>query len=184
MAADQARDDLTLSARALAGKIVVGKIGRPHGVLGWAALQSFTNPEDNVSGFQEYWISTEDDWQPLKGAKFQCVGQKCLIKISGVDSPEAVREQVLHRLVAVERRALPMPGPGEVYWVDCVGIDVVSVDDQVLGQIDHIYPTGANDVIVVRCDDAEVLIPFVDGVVKRIDLPNQLMVVDWALDDH
>jgi len=54
-----------------------------------------------------------------------------------------------------------------------------------LGTIDHLFETGANDVVVVKpcagsIDDRERLIPYLlERVVKSIDLPAGVMKVDW-----
>jgi len=54
-----------------------------------------------------------------------------------------------------------------------------------LGTIDHLFETGANDVVVVKpcagsIDDRERLIPYLlERVVKAIDLPAGVMKVDW-----
>ena len=51
-----------------------------------------------------------------------------------------------------------------------------------LGKIDHLFETGANDVMVVQ-GDRERLIPYVmDEVVKNINLETQRLIVDWDAD--
>ena len=51
-----------------------------------------------------------------------------------------------------------------------------------LGRIDHLFETGANDVMVVK-GDRERLIPYLwEQVVKRVDLAAGEMRVDWDPD--
>jgi 16S rRNA processing protein RimM len=58
-----------------------------------------------------------------------------------------------------------------------------------LGTVDHLIETGANDVLVVKAtpdsvDDQERLIPYlVDDVVTRVDLEAGVIEVDWFLDE-
>ena len=60
-----------------------------------------------------------------------------------------------------------------------------------LGQIDYLLETGANDVLVIKSknngvgnDDQEILIPYLPGnVVKSIDIDSGIMVVDWQVDE-
>ena len=48
-----------------------------------------------------------------------------------------------------------------------------------LGQVSHLFSTGANDVVVVR-GDRERMIPFVlPDFVKSVDFDANLVVVDW-----
>jgi 16S rRNA processing protein RimM len=62
---------------------------------------------------------------------------------------------------------------------------VVNLQQEVLGKVDHLLETGANDVLVVKVEGnkTEILIPFVvDEVVKLVDLDEELIQVDWSKD--
>jgi 16S rRNA processing protein RimM len=79
----------------------------------------------------------------------------------------------------VERGRLPRAKPGEFYWCDLEGLEVVNEAGIVLGTVSHLFATGANDVLVVK-GERERLIPYVPGeVVKQVDLEAQRMRVDW-----
>ena len=53
-------------------------------------------------------------------------------------------------------------------------------DGTVIGTVDYLLETGANDVLVVRKGDREVLIPFlVEQVIKDVDLADGVIRVDW-----
>ncbi|KAG0754991.1 hypothetical protein G6F46_015549 [Rhizopus delemar] len=81
--------------------------------------------------------------------------------------------------VYVARSALPPPKPDEYYWVDLEGLDVKTTEGVALGQVSHLFSTGANDVVVVR-GDRERMIPFVQpDFVKSVDFEANLVVVDW-----
>jgi 16S rRNA processing protein RimM len=71
---------------------------------------------------------------------------------------------------------------GEYYWIDLIGLRVVTEEGVELGQVERLLETGANDVLVVQ-GERERLIPFLIGlVVKQIDLTQGLMMVDWDPD--
>jgi 16S rRNA processing protein RimM len=87
---------------------------------------------------------------------------------------------------------LPPAGDDEYYWRDLEGLEVwcsAESGDVLLGQVDHLLETGANDVMVVRAtasslDDRERLIPWLPGdVVSRVDLQAGCLWVQWHLDD-
>ncbi len=52
------------------------------------------------------------------------------------------------------------------------------MDDRYLGRVTEIFPTGSNDVYVVRDGEKEVLIPAIDSVVVDIDLAHGILRVD------
>jgi len=66
---------------------------------------------------------------------------------------------------------------GEYYWNDLIGLTVLTDDGRRIGIIDHIIPTGSNDVFVCTGGDREVLIPAVTDVVTSIDLDAGVMIV-------
>ena len=47
-----------------------------------------------------------------------------------------------------------------------------------LGKVDSIFPTGSNDVYVVKDGRKEILIPALESVLKDVDLDSGIMVVD------
>jgi 16S rRNA processing protein RimM len=81
---------------------------------------------------------------------------------------------------------LPAAKPGEFYWLDLIGLQVINQQGVELGVVDHLMETGANDVLVVRDKkqaNKEQLVPFViDKFVKSVDLENKTILVDWDAD--
>jgi 16S rRNA processing protein RimM len=51
-----------------------------------------------------------------------------------------------------------------------------------LGTVANLLETGANQVLSLKSDSGEILIPFVANAIKQVDLKNRIIRVDWALD--
>ena len=83
--------------------------------------------------------------------------------------------------VWVPRSTLPPPKPGEYYWVDLEGLRVANVEGVDFGTVSHLFSTGANDVLVVK-GDRERLIPFIEQVIREVDLPGRSIRVEWGAD--
>lgn len=89
--------------------------------------------------------------------------------------------------ICVPRSELPDLDEGEFYWHQLQGLRVIDQNDQLLGQVDHLFETGANDVLVVKpcegsLDERERLLPYTDQCVLGIDLEQGEMRVDWDAD--
>ena len=87
--------------------------------------------------------------------------------------------------LAIKRSQLLETDVDEFYWADLVGLTVINTENEVLGIVDHLLETGANDVLVVNGKDADTqyLIPFVlERTVLQVDLENKLIQVDWQAD--
>jgi 16S rRNA processing protein RimM len=66
---------------------------------------------------------------------------------------------------------------GEYYWRDIIGLQVLTEEDEILGRIESVFPTGGNDVYVCRGEDREILLPAIGDVVRKIDTDRGVMVV-------
>ena len=88
-------------------------------------------------------------------------------------------EALVNQPISVPREQFPELSAGEYYWADLVGLSVELEDGRILGKIDNLLATGANDVMVVK-GDRERLIPFVlEQYVRQVDLEGGRVVVDW-----
>ena len=80
--------------------------------------------------------------------------------------------------IIVDPAALPPLDDGEYYWADLIGLKVVTLDRQCLGTLTAIFPTGSNDVYVVKGDTGEILVPALESVVVGVDLEAGVMQID------
>ncbi len=114
----------------------------------------------------------------IEGVRGRDSGKHLVARFPGVEDRDTV-EAMRGTEIYVARSALPPPKPDEYYWVDLEGLDVKTTEGVALGQVSHLFSTGANDVVVVR-GDRERMIPFVQpDFVKSVDFGANLVVVDW-----
>lgn len=144
-------------------------------------MVSYTDPRDAILQYNGWLLGHEGDWRAAKVAAGKRHGKSVIVRFEGYDD----REQAA-ALIGVEigviREALPNPEDGHYYWMDLVGLRVVRRDGTVLGRIEYMLETGANDVMVVQ-GECERLIPFIkDEVVLSVDLKEGLVNVDWEWD--
>jgi 16S rRNA processing protein RimM len=65
------------------------------------------------------------------------------------------------------------------YYFQLEGLEVWTVEGQLLGKITQILPTGSNDNFVVRdAAGGEILIPAIDEVVRTVDLEGGRLVIE------
>ena len=161
--------------------VVLGRIAGAYGVRGWVKIQSYTDPVSKLLDYRPWWIGQgEGRWRSVGCDAGRVQGRWVVAHLLGCDDREtalACRGQLL----AVDRSQLPPLPEGQHYWCDLEGLRVVTIAGQVLGRIERLFPTGANDVIVV-VGERERLIPDIPSVVKQIDLDTGVMTVDWDPD--
>ena len=84
--------------------------------------------------------------------------------------------------MAVPRESLPPTRENEFYQADLIGLEVRNMDDERLGTVAELYSNGAHDVMRVSGDEGERLLPFIDQVVREVDICAGRILVDWGKD--
>jgi 16S rRNA processing protein RimM len=159
--------------------LTLGRISGVFGVKGWVKVISFTEPRDNVVEFRAWTLRQRGVDRTVEVEDGRSHGANVVAKLRGVDDRDSARDLVGAE-VLVERAALPACEPGEYYWADLEGLEVRTPAGAVLGTVDHLLATGANDVLVLA-DAAQTMIPFVvGGVILSVDLDAGVIVADWS----
>jgi len=163
--------------------VVLGRVSGLFGVKGWVKIYSETDPPANILDFSPWYLKVAGTWQPFEVQQGQVHG-KGIIALLGNCTNRDEASPLLRAEIAIERDQLPVLGKNEYYWADLIGLEVQSLNGDVLGRVDHLLETGANDVlVVVSADKQEELIPYLLGdVVKKVDLEKGFIQVDWNPD--
>lgn len=160
--------------------VVVGRFNGTWGLRGWVKVFSDTRPPIAIFDYQPWRLG--EDGEVLEIERWQQSGPRLVVKLRGIDTPEQAAS-LAHSLISVPRSALPATEPGEYYWHDLIGLEVVNLEDHVYGRVARLQETGAHDVLEVRGDEGVVLIPFVTGeFVHEVDLEAGRITVDWPLE--
>jgi 16S rRNA processing protein RimM len=161
--------------------VVVGKISGLFGVRGWVKVQSYTVPPARILEYRPWLVEQADHWREHSVADGQVHGPGMIVRLEGCSDRDQAVQLVGSRL-AIRRRQLPPAPQGSFYWVDLVGLKVETTDRRLLGTVQRLLATGANDVLVVG-EREQHLIPFVMGqYVIAVDLDGGRIVVDWDPD--
>jgi 16S rRNA processing protein RimM len=159
--------------------VTLGRISGVFGVKGWVKVHSYTEPRENIAGFGVWTLRHRGVDRTIEVEDGRSHGGNVVVKLRGVDDPEHARA-LMGAEVFVERADLPACKPGEYYWTDLEGLEVRAVNGELLGVVDHVVATGANDVLVLAGEPAR-LIPFVVGdVIRDVDLDAGVIVADWS----
>ena len=175
-------------------QLTAGKITGVYGVKGWVKIHSYTEPEENLFAFGAWQLRRRGSLEPVEFDEWKRHGKGMIAHIAGVDD-RTLAESFKGLNIVVEAEGLPSLEEGDFYWHQLQGLQVwgrepESGSDRVLlGTVNYLIDTGANDVLVVKAsegsiDDRERLIPYLPGdVVSRVSLEEALIEVDWYLDE-
>jgi 16S rRNA processing protein RimM len=158
----------------------LGRIVGISGVRGEVKLESWTEPRERIFEYQPWQlVSAPGEDAKIGGVRGRKQGKGLVAHLPGIDDRDAAAALVGTDIL-IERTQLPPPAPGEFYWADLEGMDVLTITGARLGQVSHLLATGANDVLVVRGGEKEYLVPLVmEYYVRDVDLEARRIVVDW-----
>jgi 16S rRNA processing protein RimM len=159
--------------------IVVGRISGLYGVKGWVKVFSHTAPRKNILSYNPWYLKLEGSWRPVQLKEGKPHGKGIIAHLEGCDDRDAA-VGLMDVDIAISHTQLQPKAEKEYYWVELIGLEVISAEGQSFGRVDHLIETGANDVLVVK-GETERLIPFVmNEVVLDIDLDKKQIHVDWS----
>jgi len=164
--------------------IVLGRLVAPFGIKGWMHLHPFGDDPETWGRMPELWLGSAPDardWKSVHPEQVKPHGDGWTMKLLGIEDRGGA-EALSGYYIAAPRERLPAPGQGEYYWADLVGLRVVNEAGAALGRVESLIETGANDVLVVREGNRERLMPFVEAVVKAVDVPGGMLRVAWGDD--
>lgn len=164
-------------------RILMGRIVGLYGVQGWLKIESWAEPRMRIFDYQPWLLGTAPGQETqVAGVKGRTQGKGLVAQMPGIEDREQAAKWIGSD-IHVTREQLPPAAENEFYWVDLEGIEVATTEGVMLGRVSHLFATGANDVVVVRDESRERLIPFIQGsYVRSVDLAARRMVVDWDPD--
>ena len=159
--------------------LVVGRIGKPHGVRGEVTVDVRTDDPDARFAPGSSLRTEPDELGPLTIAGVHPRSGGLVLAFDGVESREAA-EALRGTVLVVDSAELPdIEDADEWYDHQLVGLAAVDPAGAALGEVADIVHAPASDLLVVRdADGREHLVPFVRELVPAVDVPGGRVVVD------
>jgi 16S rRNA processing protein RimM len=155
-------------------QLVVGRIGRAHGVQGEATVEVRTDQPDQRFAVGAT-VSTED------GRNLIITGNRwhnkiLLLSFAGITDRDQV-EQLRDQLVSTEVNTEDQE-PGEYHFQQLIGCQVKLEDSKDIGVVREIIQLPGQDLLGIDTPNGEVLIPMVKQMIIAIDIKAKLIVVN------
>jgi len=155
-------------------QLVVGRIGRAHGVLGEATVQVQTDDPD--VRFKVGAKLSLDNGKDLTIRSVRWHNQILLLAFDGIidrNQIEELRDQMISAEVDITSLS-----PGEYHYQQLLGCQVFLQSDELIGEVDEIVKLPGQDLLSVAKNGKKVLIPMVKKIIISIDVSTKKIVVD------
>lgn len=164
------------------GLLLIGKVVGVHGLKGNIKVYSYAESLSVFKPGSQLVLKTVGGGKKLYTVNWVKPHSKTiLLSLKEVENRD-LAEALVGSELFIERASLPELEDGTYYWFDIIGLSVFTVEGEYIGSVDSVFPTGSNDVFVVkdpeRGSSYEKLIPVLGSVVISIDLEKKTMQVD------
>jgi 16S rRNA processing protein RimM len=165
------------------GKMAIGRIRTSHGLLGYVKFESFSDEYEHFLRLKKVYILRQRKFALFDIERISSTGKHWLMKLSGIDSPEAGRTLANCELY-VDREYASALNENEYYLSDILNCDA-SLRGNTIGTVSAWYDVGYNVLLEVELTEGQKsLIPFNEMFIGRIDTEDRTIEIleDWILE--
>ncbi|MBM7677913.1 ribosome maturation factor RimM [Gracilibacillus alcaliphilus] len=157
----------------------VGKIVNTHGIKGEVRVIRITDFEERFEIGNVLWIKKKDEEQlqqvTIDGHRLH--KNFDLLHFEGWNNINDV-EPFKDSLLVINKEQLADLAENEFYYHEIVGCEVKTTDGLWIGKVTEILSPGANDIWVVKGEGKQHLIPYIEDVVKQVDVENGEITIE------
>jgi 16S rRNA processing protein RimM len=167
--------------------VVVGHVMGVYGLQGWVRIRAYSAQADALLNVKTWWLD-KPALHDVTCLKVKMHSGDVVAQLQGVvdrDAAQALKGTV----ISISRSRFPPLDDNEYYWSDLIGLTVINLQGEILGQVLDLIDNGAHPVLRVADSSVQAgvqaverLIPFVDHYVTQVDLSAKKISVDWGLD--
>ncbi|MFV2174985.1 ribosome maturation factor RimM [Actinomadura sp. LOL_016] len=157
--------------------IVVGRVGRPHGIRGEVTLDVRTDDPDARFAPGTEIATDPPSAGPLTIERARLHSGRLLVRFAGIADRDAAEELRGIWLVVDPDDIRPSDDPDEFHDRELIGLAVVTTDGADVGRVADVLHHG-QDLLVVRGPGGERLVPFVAELVPEVDVAAGRLVID------
>jgi 16S rRNA processing protein RimM len=156
--------------------ISVGKIRKPHGVMGEVVFEPFPEYAVVLKKGEILLVGKKKD--PYTIRSIRKMDQNYLIAFQGLDDCDVVGH-LRNQLVYFKPEQLEALPTGKHYPHQVLGMQVIDEQGESVGRLVEVLITGANDVYVVKKEgtDNEILLPAIESVILKVDSDKKVITV-------
>lgn len=167
--------------------VLVAHVTGAFGLDGWIRLKAYSADAGALLHAKTWWID-KPDLHDIEIMQARMQGEDVVARIMGV-ADRNTAESLQGSVVSIRRSHFPALDTDEFYWVDLIGHVVENLQGEILGNVTGLMDNGAHPILKVangpQLDPKkpdELLIPFVDRFVSKVDQENKKITVDWERD--
>lgn len=158
-------------------RLEVGQIVNTFGIKGFVKIYPYVDDMQRFDDLKKVYIISKKQESKLEIEEVKYQKNMVLIKFKGIETVEQA-EKLRNAYVEIDRSDAIFLEEGQYFIADLLGLDVFLDTGEKLGILEDIFNTGSNDIYVVKNElGKQFLLPYIDDVIKDIDLESGKIIV-------
>lgn len=167
-------------------RVMLARIGAPHGVKGEVRLFVFASDPDALRRYAP--LTDESGKRTFVLKTLRPAKDHFVARLEGVDTREAA-EALTNQGLHVDRGLLPATeDEDDFYYADLIGLNAVTAEGETFGKVVAVHDFGAGDILEIapEAGGKTLMLPFTRAVVPTIDIKGGRLIVEpgeWAREE-
>jgi 16S rRNA processing protein RimM len=159
--------------------ITLAHVAGSFGLKGFVKLKVYTEYLDSILQYSPIYLVNGDT--VIKSSVVDHLIKNDVVYVKFLNINDRTDADKLRSFsVCIHHDQLKRLTDGEFYWHDILGFSVINTQKEILGIFDSLFNGGATEILVVKNEKQDILIPFVPEVfIKEINTQNKCIIVDW-----
>ena len=155
----------------------IGQIVNTNGLKGVLKINPFTDDITRFNELKTVYISINKKLKEFEIETVRYAKNMVFLKLKGIDTVEEA-ENYRNLYIQINRENAAELEENSYYIADLIDCEVITDEQVNLGKIVDVFPTGSNDVYVVKDDmGKQVLLPAIKEVIKKVDVESKTVIV-------
>lgn len=155
----------------------IGQIVNTFGIKGVVKVNSFTDDPLEFEKLKTILIEKSKKLLEFEIEEAKFHKNQVLLKLKGINDINEAEKYKGCYIKLPREKAKKLP-ENTYFIADLIGLEVYSDEGKLIGKVDDIYNTGANDIYVVKDDlGKQTLLPGIKDVIKNVDLEKGQIIV-------
>ena len=156
-------------------RLLVGRIGRAHGILGEATIEVRTDdPETRFAIGARVQTDKHGELTIISGRVHNGILLLGFEGITDRNGVEKLRNTLLYADVDINE---PSDDEDEYHVLQLIGCQAVLENGEIFGEVSDVINLPGQDLLAIKTSNGEQLIPFVHQLVPTVDIANKKVVV-------
>ena len=159
--------------------VPLGKVIKSHGLKGELKVFLYNNESSIFTEGLKLWFRSNRnkyDFYSLKSIRGSMNNK--IIKLDKIFDIDNIQSLVKKEIFVSRSDFIPLGNKKDYYLNDLIGLSVLDESDNACGVIIDIVTTAANDIIVVKYNNKEFMVPVIDEFIKLFDFENKIIKIN------